>query len=79
MAIHTQRHTYDPSALLTPWVHAIRALQAHRLPAPETARRSRMWSSTTPESSLRRTINRRRKLLRYPETLASTSEQDGAA
>jgi RNA polymerase sigma-70 factor (ECF subfamily) len=23
MAIHTQRHTYDPSALLTPWVHAI--------------------------------------------------------
>src|SRR5882757_3953861 len=23
MAIHTQRHTYDPSQLLTPWVHAI--------------------------------------------------------
>jgi RNA polymerase sigma-70 factor (ECF subfamily) len=23
LAIHTQRHTYDRSALLTPWVHAI--------------------------------------------------------
>jgi RNA polymerase sigma-70 factor, ECF subfamily len=23
LAIHTQRHTYDPSELLTPWVHAI--------------------------------------------------------
>jgi RNA polymerase sigma-70 factor, ECF subfamily len=23
MAIHSQRHTYDPSELLTPWVHAI--------------------------------------------------------
>lgn len=23
MAIHTGRHTYDPSELLTPWVHAI--------------------------------------------------------
>jgi RNA polymerase sigma-70 factor (ECF subfamily) len=23
LAIHTRRHTYDPSELLTPWVHAI--------------------------------------------------------
>jgi RNA polymerase sigma-70 factor (ECF subfamily) len=23
LAIHTQRHTYDPAELLTPWVHAI--------------------------------------------------------
>src|SRR5262245_6118886 len=23
LAIHTRRHTYDPSQLLTPWVHAI--------------------------------------------------------
>ena len=23
LAIHTQRHTYDPTELLTPWVHAI--------------------------------------------------------
>src|SRR5438477_8877971 len=23
LAIHTQRHTYDPGELLTPWIHAI--------------------------------------------------------
>jgi RNA polymerase sigma-70 factor, ECF subfamily len=23
LAIHTKRHTYDPTELLTPWVHAI--------------------------------------------------------
>jgi len=35
MAIHTQRHTYDPSALLDALGPRHRALQAHRLPAPE--------------------------------------------